>query len=79
MTETFNVFDEPNPRPTEHPVRWDGQDICNIQEPHESHNWTINYLFHGAVEYACPGIGIGSMGIATKEDISDDRDAFGES
>ena len=75
MTETFNVFDEPRERPVEYPPHWIGRDICTIQEPHQSHNWTIDYVFHGEVEYACPGIGVGSMAIPTKEDISDDRDA----
>ena len=72
MTETFNVFDEPRERPVEYPTRWMGRDICTIQEPHHAHNWTIDYAFHGEVEYACPGIGVGPMAIPTKEDISDD-------
>lgn len=74
MTETFNVFDEPRDSPMNHLPHWLGRDICTIQEPHQAHNWTIDYVPHGEVEYYCPGVGAqANVWIdPNKEDISDD-------
>lgn len=73
MTETFNVFDTPKPYPTNQPSAWIGENICQIQEAHESHNWAIVYYRYGLVEYACPGVGVSASIPTETVDISEEN------